>query len=210
MVEKEGKMPNWENIMNRNVLSRSLGLLLLAAALLFPVQAFSRTDQVDKKVMVLCSWKQKGRALEKTSKDITLSQELTTSVSRYLSQNGFNVVDPIASGLSDEDYVRFMRTYNQKSSARELAKKFEVDVVGFVYLEALITEKSNGFCQVNGTLTGKGFDSKGVSLGSGLDRSYQVTRQDCERSVEEYKRQAALRVISAFSLWRKSLLPPLK
>lgn len=203
-------MANRVDAAKRKALSRSFGLLLLSLALLFPFHALSKTGRAEKKVMVLCSWKQKGRALEKTSKDITLSQELTTSVSRYLSQNGFSVVDPIAAGLSDEDYVKFMRTYNQKSSARDLAKKFEVDVVGFVYLEALITEKSNGFCQVNGSLTGKGFDNKGVSLGSGLDRSYQVTRQDCERSIEEYKRQAALRVISAFSLWRKSLLPPLK
>ena len=203
-------MPNWENIKKGNVLSSSLGLLILSIALLFPVHTFSRVDQVDKKVMVLCSWKQKGRALEKTSKDITLSQELTTSVSRSLSQNGFSVVDPISAGLSDKDYVRFIKTHSQKSSARELAKRFEVDVVGFVYLEALVTEKSNSFCKVNGTLTGKGFDSKGISLGSGLNRSYQVTRQDCETSIAEYKRQAALRVISAFSVWRKSLLPPLK
>ena len=203
-------MPNWVDASKRKALSRSFGLLILSIALLFPFHALSRTSQIDKKVMVLCSWKQTGQVLDKTSKDITLSQQLTTSVSRYLSQNGFNVVDPIAAGLSEKDHIKFMKTFNQKSSARDLAKRFEVDVVGFVYLEALITEKSNEFCKVSGTLTGEGFDNRGVSLGSGLYRAYQVTRQNCEKSVAEYQRQAALRVVSAFSLWRKSLLPPLK
>lgn len=203
-------MPNWGNTTKGDVLSWSLALLILSAVLLFPFDAFSRMDQIDKKVMVLCSWKQRGQNLEKPKKDITLSQELTTSVTQYLSHNGFNVVDPIAAGLSEEDHAKFMNTFSQESSARELAERFEVDVVGFVYLEALISEKSNGFCKVNGALTGYGFDSSGISLGSGLDRSYQVTRQDCEKSIVEYQRQAALRVVSAFSAWRKSLLPPLK
>jgi hypothetical protein len=203
-------MSNWENIIKVNILSGTLGLLIFSIALLFPLHALSRMDQVEKKVMVLCSWKQEGPGLDKSSQDITPSRELTSSVSGYLSQNGFNVVDPVDAGLSEEDHTKFMKTYNQKSSARELAKRFEVDVVGFVYLDASITKNSNGSCKVKGALIGKGYDNRGVSLGSGLNRTYQVTRQDCEETITEYQREAAFLIISAFSLWRKSLLPPLK
>ena len=128
-------------------------------------------------------------------------------VSRYINnqlvRRGFEVVNPSAHEWTEQEYNRLRERAREDSplAARELTRKFLVDVVYLVWFDVDTRVTAAGHCQARVRIAGEGYDSAARDIGAGLDRMFRWARRDCDDAVVEVETLAGDEVGRLLTAW---------
>ena len=128
-------------------------------------------------------------------------------VSRYINnqlvRHGFEVVNPSAHEYTEAEYNRLRERSREDSplAAMELTRKFLVDAVYLVWLDVDTRPTDDGLCKAKARVEGEGHDSGARDLGAGLDRVFNVTRNDCDDAIVEVEKLAGDEVGRLLTAW---------
>ena len=111
-------------------------------------------------------------------------------INNQLVRRGFEVINPTAHEYTEEEYNRLREVAREDSmlAARELTKRFAVDVVYLIWLDVETRVTGDGYCKARAAIEGEGYDSAARDIGAGLDRIFRNTRRDCDDAIIEVEK----------------------
>ena len=115
-------------------------------------------------------------------------------VSRYINnqlvRHGFEVIHPSAHEYTEDEYNRLREVAREDSilAARELTRRFTVDVVYLIWLDVETEVTGDAYCKARAQIEGEGYDSAARDIGAGLDRVFRMTRRDCDDAIIEVEK----------------------
>lgn len=126
------------------------------------------------------------------------------SINNQLVRRGFEVINPSAHGYTEAEYNRLRERAREDSphAARELTRRFMVDVVYLVWLDVNNPWVTNdGYCQATVRTEGEGYDSAGRDIGAGLDKTFRLARRDCDDAIVRTDKRAGDEVGRLLTAW---------
>ena len=130
-------------------------------------------------------------------------RRLSRYINNQLVRHGFEVINPSAHEYTEEEYNRLRERPREDSplAAMELTRKFLVDAVYLVWLDVNTRTTDDGLCKAKARVEGEGYDSGARDLGAGLDRAFNVTRNECDDAIVGVEKLAGDEVGRLLTAW---------
>ena len=160
-----------------------LGGAVLLAWTLFAQAAWAQGGAI--RIVVLPFYTEAGADVTGGGYEGRHYRRLSRYINNQLVRHGFEVVNPSAHEYTEEEYNRLSERAREDSplAAMELTRKFLVDAVYLVWLDVNTRTTDDGLCKAKARVEGEGYDSGARDLGAGLDRTFNVTRNECDDAV---------------------------
>lgn len=163
------------------------------------------------RIVVLPHYTEKG--LESTEAgDLTIHyRRIVRFINNQLVRHGFEVINPFAADLKEEEYNRYMKRARQDSAlaVREMCRRYATDVAYIVWLDVKAEHTPDGYCRVRALLDGEGYDSAGHDLGIGVIKRFIRTARYCEDAIAAAEKDVADVVGRVLTAWNKERLASL-
>ncbi len=163
------------------------------------------------RIVVLPYYTEKGLEAREAGELTLHYRRVVRFINNQLVRHGFEVINPFATDLKEEEYNRYMERARQDSAlaAKEMCKRYAVDVAYIVWLDVRAERTPDGYCRVRARLDGEGYDSAGRDLGVGVSKRFIRTALDCDDAVAEAEKEVADVVGRVLTAWNRERLASL-
>ena len=163
------------------------------------------------RIAVLPYYTEEGLGARKAGELTLHYRRIVRFINNQLVRHGFEVVNPFAADLKEEEYNRYMERARQDSAlaVKEMCKRYAVDVAYIVWLDVRAERTPDGYCRVRARLEGEGYDSAGRDLGVGVSKRFIRTALYCDDAVVEAEKEVADTVGRVLTAWNKERLASL-
>jgi len=170
--------------------SRSLFILFVVislAATLVMVNGVIAKAMAQTRVVVLPFYTEEGKDARGPKFAARHYRRVIRFMNNQLVKHGFEVINPFARELTEEEYNRVMQRAREDSllAAKDMCKKYSTEIAYIVWLKIKSYKTADGYCKAKASLDGEGYDSAGRDLGAGVYKTFIVTRRDCEDAIAE-------------------------
>ena len=178
-----------------------LGGAVLLAWILLAQAAWAQSGSI--RVVVLPFYAEAGTDVTDGGYEGRHYRRLSRYINNQLVRRGFEVVNPSAHEYTEAEYNRLRERSREDSplAAMELTRKFLVDVVYLVWLDVDTRTTADGLCKAKARVEGEGYDSGARDLGAGLDRVFNVTRNECDDAIVGVEKLAGDEVGRLLTAW---------
>ena len=189
--------------MTANVRIRQGALALLAGALLLAAQT-AAAQSGPLRIVVLPFYTEEGTDVTDAGYEARHYQRIIRFINNQLVRHGFEVISSHATELKEAEYNRLRERTREDSSlaAREMTRKYAVDVAYVVWLDVSRRTTGDGYCRVKARVEGEGYDSGGRDIGAGVIKTFTWTRADCDDAVIEAEKEVGGEVGRTLAAWR--------
>lgn len=177
-------------------------VLFLTTALLMGT-VFANNVMAQTRIVVLPFYTEQGRNAKEGGSQTLHYRRTMGFIENQLVRHGFEVIDPFAKDLSEEEYNRISERSREDSSlaCKEMCKKYAVDVAYMIWLDVDIKRTADGYCKAKARLDGKGYDSGGRSIGANVSKTFKVTRKACDDAIAEVEKEVGDLVGRKLTAW---------
>ena len=189
--------------MRTDIRIHSGAMALLAGALLLAAQsAAAQSGPI--RIVVLPFYTEEGADVTDAGYEARHYRRIIRFINNQLVRHGFEVVSAHATELKEEEYNRLRERAREDSSlaAREMTRKYAVDVAYVVWLDVSRSTTGDGYCRAKARVEGEGYDSGGRDIGAGVHKTFTLTRRDCEDAVVEAEVEVGDEVGRTLTAWR--------
>jgi hypothetical protein len=160
--------------------------------------------QTTTRIVVVPFYTEKGQDVKDTGYAAEHYRRVMRFINNQLARHGFEVVNPFAKELGEEEYNRVMQRSRQESilAAKEICKKYASEIAYTVWLTVQIDGTADRYCRARVRLDGEGYDSAGRDLGVGVYKTVIVTRRSCEDAIAGAEKEVGDLVGRRLALWR--------
>ena len=189
--------------MTVNVRIRQGALALLAGALLLAAQT-AAAQSGPKRIVVLPFYTEEGTDVTDAGYEARHYRRIIRFINNQLVRHGFEVISSHAKELKEQEYNRLRERAREDSSlaAREMTRKYAVDVAYVVWLDVSRRTTGDGYCRAKARVEGEGYDSGARVIGAGVIKTFTLTRRDCDDAVIEAEREVGDEVGRMLTAWR--------
>ena len=191
--------------MRTNIRMRSGAMALLAGGLLLAAQT-AAAQSGPARIVVLPFYTEEGTDVTDAGYEARHYRRIIRFINNQLVRHGFEVISSHATELKEEEYNRLRERAREDSSlaAREMTRKYLVDVVYLVWLDVSKRTTGDGYCRAKARVEGEGYDSGARDIGAGMIKTFTLTRRDCEDAVIEAEQEVGDEVGRTLTAWRGS------
>ena len=189
--------------MTVNVRIRQGALTLLAGALLLAAQS-AAAQSGPKRIVVLPFYTEEGTDVTDAGYEARHYRRIIRFINNQLVRHGFEVISSHATELREAEYNRLRERAREDSSlaAREMTRKYAVDVAYVVWLDVSRRTTGDGYCRAKARVEGEGYDSGARDIGAGVIKTFTLTRRDCDDAVIEAEKEVGDEVGRTLTAWR--------
>ena len=186
-----------------NVRIRQGALALLAGALLLAAQS-AAAQSGPLRIVVLPFYTEEGADVTDAGYEARHYRRIIRFINNQLVRHGFEVISSHATELKEQEYNRLRERAREDSSlaAREMTRKYAVDVAYVVWLDVSRRTTGDGYCRAKARVEGEGYDSGGRDIGAGVIKTFTLTRRDCDDAVIEAEKEVGDEVGRTLTAWR--------
>ena len=181
--------------MTVNVRIRNGALALLAGALL--LAAWTAAAQSGPlRIVVLPFYTEEGADVTDGGYEGRHYRRIIRFINNQLVRHRLEAMSPGAIELREEEYNRLREVAREDSSlaAREMTRKYGVDVAYVVWLDVNRRTTDDGYCRAKARVEGEGYDSGARDIGAGVIKTFTLTRRDCDDAVIEAEKEVGDKV----------------
>lgn len=199
--------------MNTKKAIHRLGGLLMLAGVVFAQTACAgvvipeaKAAQGPVRIVVLPFYTEEGTDAKDAGYEARHYRRIAKFINNQLGRHGFEVINPFAAELKEEEYNRYRERSREDSplAAREMTRKYATDVAYIVWLDVKKRMTGDGYCNAQARIEGEGYDSGARDLGAGLIKTFKVTRRDCDDAIVEAEKEVGDIVGRTLTAWRGS------
>ena len=197
---------------------RLAGVVLLAWALLAET-AWTQSAPIRILLVPFCTDSAPYVALAGTPRDVFLScietgADATSGyrswnfylyIKRQLQLRGFEVVDPWHTE-EERNRMREVARADSVLAARELTRRFTVDVVSLLWYEVDLWVTNDGYCQATATVEVEGYDGAARDIDAGLGRRFRMTRRECMHAIISVEKSTGDGVVHVLTAWAEGVV----
>ena len=189
--------------MTVNVRIRNGALALLAGALLLAAQT-AAAQSGPQRIVVLPFYTEEGVDVTDAGYEARHYRRIIRLINNQLVRHGFEVISSHATELKETEYNRLRERAREDSSlaAREMTRKYGVDVAYVVWLDVSRRTTGDGYCRAKARVEGEGYDSGARDLGAGVIKTFTLTRRECDDAVIEAEKEVGDEVGRTLTAWR--------
>lgn len=189
--------------MRTDIRIHSGAMALLAGALLLAAQS-AAAQQGPIRIVVLPFYTEEGADVTDAGYEARHYRRIIRFINNQLVRHEFEVVSAHATELKEEEYNRLRERAREDSSlaAREMTRKYAVDVAYVVWLDVSKRTTGDGYCRAKARVEGEGYDSGSRDIGAGVLKTFTLTRRDCDDAVIEAEVEVGDEVGRTLTAWR--------
>jgi len=160
--------------------------------------------QTTTRIVVVPFYTEKGKDVKDTGYAAEHYRRVMRFMNNQLVRHGFEVINPFAEELGEEEYNRVMQRTREDSklAAREICKKYASEIAYTVWLTVQTDSTADRYCKARASLDGEGYDSAGRDLGVGVYKTVIVTRRNCDDAIAEAEKEVGDLVGRRLAVWR--------
>ena len=189
--------------MTVNVRIRQGALALLAGGVLLAAQTVA-AQSGPTRIVVLPFYTEEGTDVTDAGYEARHYRRIIRFINNQLVRHGFEVISSHATELKETEYNRLRERAREDSSlaAREMTRKYAVDVAYVVWLDVSRRTTDDGYCRAKARVEGEGYDSGARDIGAGVIKTFTLTRRDCDDAVIEAEKEVGDEVGRTLTAWR--------
>ena len=189
------------------VLAGSLVVQTACAGVVIPD---AHAAQSPVRIVVLPFYTEEGTDAKDAGYEARHYRRIAKFINNQLARHGFEVINPFAAELKEEEYNRYRERSREDSplAAREMTRKYATDVAYIVWLDVTKRMTGDGYCKAQARVEGEGYDSGARDLGAGLIKTFKVTRRDCDDAIVEAEKEVSDIIGRTLTAWRGDAAAP--
>jgi len=155
------------------------------------------------RAVVLPFYTEEGRDAKDAKYAVEHFRRMIRFINNQMVRHGFEVINPFAKDLSEEEYNRVMQRAREDSplAAKDMCKKYATDIAYIVWLKVKVNKTEDGYYKAIAHMDGEGYDSGGRDLGAGLYKTFIVTKRDRDEAIAETEKEVGDLVGRKLTAW---------